>query len=280
MKSILTSLFLCSIFLSACSNNIATLLPVYENRSLQSLIKEEIPDDFIPKTLNITSLGDSLTKGVGDSTNRGGYLPYLEERLEKEKGIKDVVFHNFGVSGNRTSQILERLRLKEINDSIGSSDIVILTAGGNDVMKVVKENFFSLEIQDFEKEKKQYEKNLTSIIDGVKNINPEAMIILIGLYNPFFDYFSDIREMDMIMESWNEVSQTVLSKYENAYFSSVSQPFKEAEENLFYKDYFHPNDKGYELMAKEVFSVLHGKALETLYAQDFGGSSEEKTNHE
>ena len=29
-------------------------------------------------------MGDSLTQGVGDSTEHGGYLPYLQKQLETE----------------------------------------------------------------------------------------------------------------------------------------------------------------------------------------------------
>lgn len=219
-------------------------------------MKEEIPFDFIPKTYKVVSVGDSLTQGVGDSTKRGGYLPYLEELLEGEKGVKEAIFTNYGVSGNRTSQLLNRLKTKEIRSSIQEADIVIITTGGNDVMKVVKENFTTLDLSDFEKEMSRYESTLYSVIETIRKDNPKALIGLIGIYNPFYLYFSDVEEMEVVMDKWNSVSQTVLNNYENTLFIDIADIFRESEESLLYTDYFHPNDKGYELMANRVFAVL------------------------
>jgi lysophospholipase L1-like esterase len=264
MKKIFTSLCLCSIFLTSCQLAPSTNLAVNQERETELTLRNEIPNDFIPKSYTIVSVGDSLTEGVGDSSNNGGYIPYLKEKLEEEKGIKDAVFYNFGVSGNKTSQILRRLQTSDVKDRIKEADMVIMTTGGNDVMKVVKENLLDLEVGDFEGAKNRYKKELKSVIETVREENPDTLICLIGIYNPFYQYLSDIEEMDMIMEDWNQTSQLVLEKFDNTYFADISDLFKEGEENLLYTDYFHPNDKGYELIAKRVFSVLQNQAINTL----------------
>lgn len=264
MKRIFTSLFLCSIFLTSCQLASSSNLAVNQERETELTLRNEIPNDFIPKSYTIVSVGDSLTEGVGDSSNNGGYIPYLKEKLEEEKGIKDAVFYNFGVSGNKTSQILRRLQTSEVKDRIKEADMVIMTTGGNDVMKVVKENLLNLDVGDFEGAKNRYKKELKSVIETVREENPDTLICLIGIYNPFYQYLSDIEEMDNIMEDWNQTSQLVLEKYDNTYFADISDLFKEGEENLLYTDYFHPNDRGYELIAKRVFSVLQNQAINTL----------------
>lgn len=263
MKKIFTSFFLCLSLLVACNQHSSGGTLALKEPSVS--MKKEIPLDFIPKTYNIVSIGDSLTQGVGDSTKRGGYLPYLEELLEREKGVKEATFTNFGVSGNRTSQILNRLKTQEIRSSIQEADIVILTAGGNDVMKVVKDNFTTLDLADFEKEITRYEKTLTSIISTIKKENETALIGLVGLYNPFYLYFSDVKEMNLVMDKWNRVSQEVLEKYDNTMFVSIADIFRDSGESLLYSDYFHPNDKGYELMADRIFFVMQDDVLDQTY---------------
>lgn len=266
MKKIFGTLFLCIFILSSCTYEPVSVHSLYEEREADVVRKGEIPPDFIPKTFAIVSLGDSLTKGVGDSTNRGGYLPYLEQLLLGEKGVKRVNFANYGVSGNRSPQLLKRLTNEEVKEDVAAADLVIITIGGNDMMKVVRENFLHLEMQAFTEEQKKFANNLQAIIEQIRAENPHTYICLVGLYNPFYQYFSEIKELDVILENWNKASQAVLAQYEHTYFVEIATSFKQSEENLLFTDYFHPNDKGYELIAKEVYSELHSHALKTLTA--------------
>jgi lysophospholipase L1-like esterase len=218
--------------------------------------KPSPPIDFISDSFKVVSVGDSLTQGVGYSTNRGGYVPYLKEYLEKEKGITEAEIVNFGVKGNRTSQLISKLKTTEVKNSLQTSEMVLITIGGNDVMKVVRENFSTLELELFETEKKQFEKNLRTIIESIREVNPLSTIVLIGLYNPFYEWFPDVEEMDIIMQDWNMTSRTILTDYERAYFIDIADIFRESEENLLYSDHFHPNDLGYERMAVRIYETL------------------------
>lgn len=273
MKKIFTSLILSILLLSSCSTSTSSNEEL-NTRNFTLNVRQDIPADFIPRSYKIVSIGDSLTFGVGDSTERGGYIPYLQEQLEAEKGIKEAVFTNYGVKGNRTVELLDQLYKREVREAIKGSDMVIITTGGNDVMKVVKENFSGLMLEDFAQEKEHYERNFATIIKTIRQINEDTVICVIGLYNPFYEYFSEIEEMDMILEEWNDISKKILQKYEHAYFVNISDIFQESEENLLYTDYFHPNDTGYQLIAEEVYTVLNEQALEVL------GTSNYATGHE
>ncbi|MDZ5473117.1 SGNH/GDSL hydrolase family protein [Bacillus sp. 31A1R] len=227
-------------------------------------MKEKVPVDFIPETYHFVAAGDSLTQGVGDSLNKGGYLHYLEQLLGEERGIKSTEIQNFGIRGNRSSQLLTRLKTTEVKEAVQKADVVMLTIGGNDLMKVVRENFSNLEMRHFEKEKLHFEKNLRSIVEVIRQENKESIIILIGLYNPFMKWFSNVEELNLVMEDWNQTSQSVLAEHPHTYFVDIADIFKGSEENLLYTDYFHPNDRGYELMAGEVYSIIKSKVMSTL----------------
>jgi lysophospholipase L1-like esterase len=245
-----------TLILGSCSHLPGQELDQLQYRELTVEPKPPLPIDFISHSFKVVSVGDSLTQGVGDSTNRGGYVPYLKEYLEKEKGIKEAEIVNYGVKGNRASQLISKLKTTEVKNSIQTADMVLITIGGNDVMKVVKENFSTLELEVFETEKKKYEKNLRTIIDSIREVNPISTVVLIGLYNPFYEWFPDVEEMDMIMQDWNMTSRTILTDYEQAYFVDIADIFRESEENLLYSDYFHPNDLGYEKIAVRIYETL------------------------
>ena len=179
-------------FLSGCSIEDAAK---HVSRQVSDWEKDQPPEAFIPKNLNVTSVGDSLTQGVGDSTDSGGYVPYLEKLLESTDGVKDADFHNYGVRGNRTDQLLKKIKTDEVKSSIEKSDVVMITIGGNDVMKIFKQNLSKLKLDVFQQEQIAYQERLKEILDTIREYNPDAGIVLVGLYNPFNTWFSDIEEV-------------------------------------------------------------------------------------
>jgi lysophospholipase L1-like esterase len=273
MKKVFPLLILSTFFLSSCS--LSDRLELHKERTASAVVYEEIPADFVPKEIKIVSAGDSLTEGVGDSTKTGGYLPYLRTLLEEEKGIKEVDFYNFGVKGDRTTQLLKRLETNEMKDTLATADLVILTIGGNDIMKVVKDNISNLQLPVFNKEREVYINNLIEIMNTIIRINPDAYIVLVGVYNPFSQLFSDIKELDKIVSEWNEASQRVVSNYSNAYFVGIEDLFINQSQSLLHTDNFHPNDKGYELIAERLNETLEERTLPDLVKKAYMVSKEE-----
>ncbi|SFA92231.1 MULTISPECIES: SGNH/GDSL hydrolase family protein [unclassified Bacillus (in: firmicutes)] len=279
MKFLFPILIIITSILSSCSQ--IGQAEEHKYRKTNLVVKEKIPLDFFPRDIDVVAAGDSLTKGVGDSTEKGGYVPYLQSLLEDQKGIKGVQVHNYGVSGHRSDQVLSRLRSSEVSNAVSNADLVILTVGGNDVMKVIKDNFTDLQISKFKKQKDKYEKNLTQIMNEIRAENENSVIVLIGLYNPFTKWFSDVQEMNEIIEDWNSTSQSVLSNYRNAYFVEVDELFSSSSKELLFKDYFHPNNEGYALIADNVYDTLHEVILTEKGAQAFsaikkGANSDEE----
>jgi lysophospholipase L1-like esterase len=225
-------------------------------------LKEDIPDTFFPKELKIVAIGDSLTKGVGDKSNNGGYLPFLEERLEILHSVRSVTSKNFGVKGYQTKDLLKRLNDPEMIQSIEKADFVIITIGGNDMMKVVKKNFFNLSFDLFVKEQTAYEERLNDILKKIRAINEQSTIVLVGLYNPFIAMFDSIDEIDIIIDSWNYSSKSLLSRYQNTIFVDISDIFREHSEDLLADDKFHPNQEGYKRMADQIFLELANEHFE------------------
>lgn len=209
---------------------------------------------FSNKETHVVAVGDSLTQGVGDSKGEGGYIGILDQTVNANKQL--VKFDNFGVRGNRTDQLLKRLDNEEVSTSIDDADIVLITIGANDIMKVVRENITNLTFKDFVQERVGYEQGLRDIFDKIRRINPDTEIYLLGFYNPFEQYFESIKELNTIVEEWNRTGTEVAADYDAITFIPIDDLFEETDINLFSEDNFHPNDLGYQRMAKRVLEYL------------------------
>lgn len=250
-KTGLILLMVMILMLSACTD-------VSSEQQLREveLPEKNLPEEgFFPEPLKIVSLGDSLTQGVGDSKDLGGYVPLLEERLEERSGIGEVEILNFGKRGNRSDQLLKRINEEsDIKNTIASSDIAIITIGGNDVMKVVRSTFPSLTFESFEGARLNYAENLTDILSEIRTINPDISVVLMGIYNPFFMFSADVKEMKMIVDTWNASGESIISDYDNTSYVDIADLFRHPDQNLLHTDYFHPNDEGYSLIAERIES--------------------------
>jgi lysophospholipase L1-like esterase len=212
------------------------------------------------KDLQVVAIGDSLTQGVGDETKSGGYVGILNNTFE-ENNI-NINIENYGKRGNRTDQLLKRLEKEEIAESIQHADIVFITIGANDMMKIVKNNFTNLHIELFNEEKLEYLERLTAIFNKINEINPDTKIYLIGFYNPFERYFGDIEELQMIVNDWNESSKSVTEEFENVNYIPTSDLFSDSDIELLSDDHFHPNTSGYKLMAERILENMEEVSVE------------------
>lgn len=213
------------------------------------------------------AIGDSLTEGVGDTTNQGGFVPLLAQTLTDTYDYQ-VTDSNYGVSGNTSKQILQRMQEKtDIQKSLVKADMMTLTVGGNDVMAVIRKNLTSLSVSTFTKPAKSYQKRLRQIIELARAENEDLPIYILGIYNPFYLNFPDMTEMQEIVDNWNNATESVTEEYANVYFVPINDDLYKGingEEGivstsgdqttvindvLFSGDHFHPNNIGYQIMS-------------------------------
>lgn len=224
--------------------------------------------------LRLSAVGDSLTEGIGDTTHTGGYVPLLQADLSEEYPIDVVQADNFGKSGDRSDQILKRIKKdEEMQESIKKANVILLTVGGNDLMKVVQSKIFNKpSLKTFEKPMKNYQKELEKVYEEIRLLNPDAPIYQLGIYNPFYKSFSEIEEMQEIVDFWNEGSKEFVDKADNAYFVPINDEIynglpeikstisSDATTNssitqnvindlISEEDSFHPNNLGYQIIA-------------------------------
>ena len=220
------------------------------------------------------ALGDSLTQGVGDTTNQGGFVPLVAQSLTNEEGYQ-VDVKNFGVAGNTSNQILKRMKEQaEIADALSKADLMTLTVGGNDLRKVILDNITSLKISTFKKPSVAYSKRLVEIIELARKDNPDLPIYVLGIYNPFYLNFPEMTDMQTIVDNWNQTTQDTIAKFDKVYFVPINDLLyqgidgqegivqtsgdetKIINDALYQEDNFHPNNTGYEIMKRAVLEKI------------------------
>ncbi|MFY4776844.1 SGNH/GDSL hydrolase family protein [Metabacillus sp. RGM 3146] len=206
--------------------------------------------------VSIVGIGDSLTAGVGDDQKKG-YIGFVQQKLITDEKLKNVTVSNYAVLGYQTDDLIKRLNRPEVITAVKGADIIMLSIGGNDVMKVVKNNFINLTFEPFRKEQVQYEKKLKEVLQTIRERNPHAKIIFVGLYNPFKYAFPQLSEIDVIINEWNNGAMSLINNDPNADFVPIADLYSGGnDKDILYKDAFHPNEKGYSLIGQRVFDKL------------------------
>ncbi|WP_243290794.1 SGNH/GDSL hydrolase family protein [Bacillus sp. FJAT-47783] len=218
--------------------------------------KEAIPVTFQKQSLHIVGIGDSLTEGVGDEEESSGYLGRVKEMLLNKTSVEEVHIENFGKKGDKTTNLLKKLKKETMQEEIKKADMIFLTIGANDLMKIVRNNIFALSYEPFENEQQVFANHLEEIMTVLRSYNGEAHIYYIGLYNPFYLTLPDIPEIDFIIEQWNEAARETVLRDNNASFISVQQLFEHDEQGRLLSDQIHPNGQGYTYIAEQVYEAI------------------------
>ncbi len=230
----------------------------FKNYMEQKRIAEQTP-------IKLLAMGDSLTEGIGDEEKNGGYVGILERELKQNEDVRNVKTYNYGVSGNRIDQLLKRLDENEdFRSDLKKANVITITIGGNDVMKILKSRLLEAQVSDFTKAEKKFQKQLVTLFSEIRTLNPDAPVYLVGIYNPYTTYFSQIKELDTIISSWNKGSEKIVASEPGITFVPVANTIENREKKnidkpnpLLSGDYFHPNHKGYEKMAAELYENIN-----------------------
>lgn len=268
-RKILEMILYCLVTFLVCFFLVNWLLPSAEP------VMTKLSASAKKKVVTYVAIGDSLTKGVGDSTNQGGFVPLLAQSLTNETDLEFKAI-NYGVSGNTSGQILSRMQeKKEIGKDLKQAQLLTITVGGNDLRKAILEDTSNLDLDRFEKASKTYEKNLKQIIELARKDNSDLPIYVVGIYNPLYLNFPDLTELQTLVDQWNQRTEEILSAYQGVYFVPIndllykgidgksgvteSELGKETVTNdaLYDEDSFHPNNTGYEIMKEAVLEKIH-----------------------
>jgi acyl-CoA thioesterase-1 len=178
-------------------------------------------------TKKIVFLGDSLTAGYGLEIENS-FPSLIQKRIEDLSLPYAVV--NSGISGDTTAGGLSRINwiLKQ------DLSILVIALGANDALRG-----FSPEVT---------KKNISLIIERVREKNQNIKILLIGMYAP----------PNLGLEYGEKFKQIFidLSKDRKINFIPFLLEGVAGQEQLNLADGLHPNAEGYKVIAKKVWQKL------------------------
>lgn len=201
------------------------------------------------------ALGDSLTRGVGSAKGQG-FVSLVGNKLEKNKTVER--FQNLGVSGARIENLLSQLEQKEVIRSLEHAKIITVTIGGNNLFNrgEVLKNFSE---EAALKTLKTEVPNLEKVFKIIREKNPDAVVLYMGLYNPF-KQSPNGDAFDSIIQQWNTDARTLGLKYKIDVvdtFNLVTDPKRDLSSDL-----FHPNDATYKHIADSMSLVIDKKVVD------------------
>jgi lysophospholipase L1-like esterase len=228
------------------------------------IVSESNQDNTIHKTdkLNIVTLGDSITRGIGDDEGTG-YVGRLKTSLKKEYNQSSSIT-NLAVSGAKTTNLLTYLKKKNVKETIGTADIIVLSIGGNDLFPgadQLNQQF----LKTYRPDEKTFKSNLQTIFKLIRQQNSSASIYVFGYYNPFHNV-QGLDASSSFVSRWNDILEQTILQLNNAYVIPTFDLFYNEEKKYLYTDHFHPNKDGYKEMAnrltRKLGSQLRGEVNE------------------
>ncbi|HEY5556972.1 GDSL-type esterase/lipase family protein [Acetobacterium sp.] len=211
---------------------------------------ENIQNEPASADKNILVLGDSIGFGVGDEPDMGIGKRYAV-LIDPEKTI---AVSNLSVSGAISSELAALVEDPENAPFISAADLIIISIGANDLNSLQYEDALSLDAA-FQETFNTYQENLEATLNRIRNLNPEAQIALIGLYNPYPE--QDPQKSQKLFE-WNYKTQLIADADLKTAYIPIDDQVKYHLDTYLAADQFHPSSIGYQVIAEELDRVLNG----------------------
>lgn len=201
----------------------------------------------------LVGLGDSLTRGIGDEKGLG-YIGLVRNQLQEASLNTSIQLSNLAISGQTSSELLEQLQQKQVQQLIQQSQWITVTIGGNDLKDSI-EDLETIDLKQAEKNRKIFEKNLEQILKTIRSYNQKTPVFLFSLYNPY----GDLSERELTSKTvlqWNETIQDISQKYTNIIVVPTFDLFQIQPTKYLSSDHFHPNHQGYQRMAERLMQII------------------------
>jgi lysophospholipase L1-like esterase len=199
----------------------------------------------------IVGLGDSLTEGAGDPGG-GGYAARVAETLRRRRA--GVVFTNLAVSGAESADVLAVLNKDEARRQIAAADLILLSAGGNDLTHAMRAITGEADHEP-DLALGRARQTLAVIVSRLRAAAPRASIRLLGLYNPFEITPADAPRARAQLQEWNGAIEQATFPHDDVLMVPIADLFAGRSDRLA-GDRYHPGPRGHALIADRVLATL------------------------
>ena len=257
-------------------------------------------DDKAVEKTEIVYLGDSIAEGILGASPLGLRHEYAYANVLGRRN--DLTYYNHSVSGHLTKDLRAILENEDLDYDmarglllhVSEADIIHVSILGNDLLQSMNMNAVVLEAaQD------KYDiingiaatasENIAVIVDRLKELNPDALIIFQNVYNPLSEKSTlvdeptratlsaeygieegDLRDLGSgILDRLNGVLDNYLKDHPDAFviadarseFDRIFEEDYERGKGLIYPDYIHPSNEGHAVLADLAQGILEERGL-------------------
>lgn len=204
-------------------------------------------------TIRITTLGDSLARGYGDEEG-GGFAGAVAAGLQTAAPAKKIQLNNVAVDGYKIADLNAQLKQPDVLAKVKAADVLLLSIGGNDLYQSGR-TLLNLDMREIEQIRNDFREQYRTALANIRELNPNAPLYMIGLYNPFSE-LSNAAQTNPIIRAWNELVGELLATDQKATFVPTFDFYQYDPQALLHTDQFHPNRQGYQKMAERILSTL------------------------
>ncbi len=204
------------------------------------------------KTIGI--LGDSIAQGFFANGNRGWFDKLGIKLFDNNKTDSYYAFQNMAVGGEKTTDVLHRFYNEALTKSI---DILFIATGVNDITRrgeIRASMDISIEYRNkiWRKLLKSANKNIDKIfVLSILPTDEEKKVRKSNLGVPMYRLDNDIKE-------YNKTLKSICEEFD-IQFIDIYDLWKNENIKDVLHDELHPNEKGHQLIAEEVFKQIENK---------------------
>lgn len=209
------------------------------------------------------AFGDSIAAGFGLSSPSEAYPTILAETL----GFK---LSNLAQNGQTSEELKARIAglSKKEKDMVSEAQLITISIGGNDLIGeknrkvVLSEALLSVLSGDYTMSDEMTEiyqtlkDNLVASVSMLRELNPDAVILLQTLYNPYlggeYTYlgYNIGDRLDYYVQKINETYEDARQESDQFFIVDVSEQMNGVPEYFYTTFDFHPTAAGHEAIAK------------------------------
>lgn len=194
---------------------------------------------------SIGMIGDSIAHGYYDEQNLGYFTRLAQKILSIHSG--EYVFSNMSQSGDNVADATNRAIHEVLSRNF---DLILVNIGINDLRRRKDSD---LQLDFSEGARRMYWNKLLDMLALAK-----AKVVVLDLTPVIEERYSEqatLIRYNADVEKYNEIIKEICNNHNIAFFSRYSS-WKKRELKDLYKDATHPNAKGHQIMADEIYDYL------------------------
>lgn len=203
--------------------------------------------------LNYLVIGDSIGRGAGVLNPDEACYGLM---VANTNGYN---FTNDAIDGSRSDDLLKLLQTERVINDVKNADIISISIGGNDflranILALLFDDIFTKNYDKFTEIQNLFYENFSKIIEIVRQLNPDALILVQTVYNMRHDLLTGVNEKGKNL--LNECYRTYLDEHPGEYVIVDVDSVLTGRRDCLALDTIHPNGTGNIEIAKLVLKAL------------------------